>query len=76
MSSRKARDLAVAGLFVVAVFVFHYALDESWPNSIAIAVFGSIPGLAFRLLGTNTVAERNGNIHDDRVEDRHRQEPS
>jgi hypothetical protein len=77
MSSRKIRDLAVAGLFVVAVLVFHYALDESWPNSLAIATFGSIPGLAFRFFRrSNTVAERNGNVHDDRVEDDRRQDPS
>jgi hypothetical protein len=66
MTSRKIQDLAAAGLFVVAAPVLHYALGESWPNSIAIAVIGSIPGLALRLFRrNNTAGERN----DDRVEE-------
>jgi hypothetical protein len=49
MSSRAVRDVALAGLLVVALLVFRYVLHETWLNTILILVIAAAPGLVLRI---------------------------
>jgi hypothetical protein len=47
--SRRVRDVIAVAVALAAVPALHYLLDETWPNSLVIPMFGVVAGVTGRL---------------------------